>query len=909
VVHEYPENMINSVAVYPEDQKFRGKAFHIPRLKVTDSEGSWEWLDVDVDLVNKEMKITVSDSFINNAVYPITIDPEFGYTTLGAAAYTISGNDMIGIRGTPAGYGMATDLFAGLDSTWVAGEYAKMALYTVGGSLVKGSEERQGTGTTGAHWEGFTIPAGKWISAQEYTIQFWTDSSCQIYRDTGGTNESKYATETYNGFPASVTFSDSNNFYSTYASYIAKGASVFWGISATSYYSSVDHTNIRHMGGTSPDIDWMVINGVRYYTDGIGTLAEAVYIGGDLDDPTNGASQISEVHNQTTVSGWNVYSVPDYIWDKGVVTWIGVAKSTGISSYYQDEVAEAEDFQTARGRWSQTTPTDHDETTALPSTIGAGTFSDWWYGYALRFYIGITGSISATLEETTMTATGKKVISGSMNVTLEETAFSATAKRMIEGSISVDLEESTMDSAGGGAAGSITASLEETELSAAGKKTISGSMNITLEETTIAAAGGKFIDGNISTTLEETTFSADGIRGIAGSIIQTLEEAAISAAGYVFAKITGTMAVTLEETTMAAQGGGAQGSINTTLEETQIVFSGEKIIEGDINITLEEATMDASGGGAQGSISADLEETEFSASGFAAQKITGIISVTLEETSMDASGDKMISGSISQELPETFMGALGYVYERITGSMDVTLDDPEFLFFGFAAQKITGSMDVQNPAVVMDGQGVIPAVGTIDAILEEAVMEAYGLNTAESFPSELMKVAIVKWLEYIYNRAKINFNGIIWEDQNAPRPADPYISVRWNAFGRIGQDYRGRPNPDGYGAIIGNREFTLSIQCHGEKSIERLEVVRNALNWSEANNILKIGRLVVVDDLQIVNVPDLHDTKWKQRGVLDILMRAAAETYDQIGVIESADLEGKFYIDNQEVKSQIFTIP
>jgi hypothetical protein len=157
-----------------------------------------------------------------------------------------------------------------------------------------------------------------------------------------------------------------------------------WGINSSSFSSSFNPTNYRYMGGTSPDIMNMTVTKLFIRTTGSGTVAIALYTGGSLDDPT-GAVKRTEVFNVTVSAGWNEIDVPDYDWQNNTVTWIGFAINTGI--YYSTGSSDAGDFQTVRGRWSQTNPGDADETSAMPLNPGAGSFSDYWYAVYAEYNV------------------------------------------------------------------------------------------------------------------------------------------------------------------------------------------------------------------------------------------------------------------------------------------------------------------------------------------------------------------------------------------------------------------------------------------------------------------------------------------------------------------------------------------
>ena len=64
-----------------------GKAFHIYRPKITDKNGRWIWGELHIDEKKGELSVTVNQSFLDNAVYPVTVDPTFGDTSCGATAY------------------------------------------------------------------------------------------------------------------------------------------------------------------------------------------------------------------------------------------------------------------------------------------------------------------------------------------------------------------------------------------------------------------------------------------------------------------------------------------------------------------------------------------------------------------------------------------------------------------------------------------------------------------------------------------------------------------------------------------------------------------------------------------------------------------------------------------------------
>lgn len=91
-----PENIVGSYAVYHSEKQGDyskiggknykcGKAFHIYRPKALDAQGKETWCNLKIDTEKKELTVEVPQSFLANAVYPVVVDPTFGYTTKGGS--------------------------------------------------------------------------------------------------------------------------------------------------------------------------------------------------------------------------------------------------------------------------------------------------------------------------------------------------------------------------------------------------------------------------------------------------------------------------------------------------------------------------------------------------------------------------------------------------------------------------------------------------------------------------------------------------------------------------------------------------------------------------------------------------------------------------------------------------------
>lgn len=92
-----PPNVVGSYAVYhankgnmhpseSEAEKYKtGKAFHIYRPRLVDNAGNETYADLSIDETAGTLTITVDRTWLNQASYPVRIDPTFGYETVGSS--------------------------------------------------------------------------------------------------------------------------------------------------------------------------------------------------------------------------------------------------------------------------------------------------------------------------------------------------------------------------------------------------------------------------------------------------------------------------------------------------------------------------------------------------------------------------------------------------------------------------------------------------------------------------------------------------------------------------------------------------------------------------------------------------------------------------------------------------------
>jgi hypothetical protein len=251
-----PENVVGSYAVYhasrtnmhrsqADAEKYKaGKAFHIYRPKATDSVGTQVWCDIHVDENKRTLIITIPQEFLDKAVYPVSVDPTFGYTTIGGSREVLSysgGNDYI--RGSL--FTLTESAIADSMTVYIVNYPAefgsvsgklKAAVYLHSNLSLKGSTGEITvsipTGTTGA-WKTTNFAAPKpSLPPDDYVLVAWADedlgfNDMSIAYDAGVTNQGHYQQINYSAtWPDPLVPTHNNNKYSIYCTYTVAAKTV-----------------------------------------------------------------------------------------------------------------------------------------------------------------------------------------------------------------------------------------------------------------------------------------------------------------------------------------------------------------------------------------------------------------------------------------------------------------------------------------------------------------------------------------------------------------------------------------------------------------------------------------------------------------------------------------------------------
>lgn len=230
-----PDNVVGSYAVYHKTKggmndsvgmEYKvGKAFHIYRPKVTDANGVETWGELNVDEQSGFLTVTIDQDFLDNAVYPVIVDPTFGYTSIGASGVTLNTTGAtVGGKYTPVESGTVSMI--SLRSSSLSSN-ARGFLATVTGSAIvtNGISDITATSSGAGAWTDYLYSTEPSITAQEYflMVQIESDTSWSLKYDadsgTQVTDGNNWATPVN---PTSPTETGSR-IVSIYATYTAAG--------------------------------------------------------------------------------------------------------------------------------------------------------------------------------------------------------------------------------------------------------------------------------------------------------------------------------------------------------------------------------------------------------------------------------------------------------------------------------------------------------------------------------------------------------------------------------------------------------------------------------------------------------------------------------------------------------------
>jgi hypothetical protein len=204
-----PVSVAGSYAVYHSsksnnqmggNQYFTGKLCHIYAPLITDNSGNTVYGQLNI--LNGIMTITIPQDFLDNATYPIVVDPTFGYTTIGGSNLSGINVAIIGSSyGGTSGSVMSVSLYqSGSTGNIQLGIYVDQA---TNAPLIGNSSSI--AGTTSGSWISASVSGT--ISNINYNLCFYFNNSNSTFYYDAGSSYSTYTTS-FGTWPSTVTWTN-----------------------------------------------------------------------------------------------------------------------------------------------------------------------------------------------------------------------------------------------------------------------------------------------------------------------------------------------------------------------------------------------------------------------------------------------------------------------------------------------------------------------------------------------------------------------------------------------------------------------------------------------------------------------------------------------------------------------------
>lgn len=248
-----PENIVGSHAVYHRSKRNNqykcGKIFHLPRPHLIDVLGNKAWAEYNRNpLLDGFLSVTLPQDFLDNAVYPVVVDPTFGKNDLGASDSSGSAINKWGTnyQETNGTGGTVTQISIGIGS--VASCDVKIGCYDLvsnsqtanpnnllyGSAAITPAGTEQFTHHDLAGDDQFSISANTWYWLG-WRIEL--EASTRIRYDSGASNSEKWNVNAW-ADPWSNPFGTPTNRnlqWSIYATYTVVGQQLFTLINMMEY--------------------------------------------------------------------------------------------------------------------------------------------------------------------------------------------------------------------------------------------------------------------------------------------------------------------------------------------------------------------------------------------------------------------------------------------------------------------------------------------------------------------------------------------------------------------------------------------------------------------------------------------------------------------------------------------------
>jgi len=188
---EISDNLINSYAVYHKTKRGNiiggneykiGKAFHINRPEAVDAIGNKTWCDLNIYEDKGMLEVVIPQVFLDKAVYPVVVDPTFGYTTIGTYSNDMSPKTFTGsIFTLSTGASVSSLTFYSKDTYTYGDVKMKACIHSSTGSILGTTNEVVRSQSFAVEWIQADFATNVELSAGDYYLSFLNENSNNKY--------------------------------------------------------------------------------------------------------------------------------------------------------------------------------------------------------------------------------------------------------------------------------------------------------------------------------------------------------------------------------------------------------------------------------------------------------------------------------------------------------------------------------------------------------------------------------------------------------------------------------------------------------------------------------------------------------------------------------------------------------
>jgi hypothetical protein len=161
-----------------------------------------------------------------------------------------------------------------------------------------------------------------------------------------------------------------------------------------------------------------------------------------------------------------------------------------------------------------------------------------------------------------------------------------------------------------------------------------------------------------------------------------------------------------------------------------------------------------------------------------------------------------------------------------------------------------------------------------------------------------MNITAIRTAIYQWASAQAAPQTVVWADQSAPRPARPYVALRLTGPRRVaGQDEARFTGTGNVFDWVGHRELTLQVTTIGDDQITTHDLALKlhlSLSKEAVRSALYVAAgLSISSEGDVGNVTTFQDTTFEPRYNFDVILMATAKTNEDLGAIETVEINGE----------------